>query len=345
MRKRILELMPVLACLTLVLATAGHAYATFPGTNGRIAFTRQITTDIAGVFTAKPDGSDEQQVPLGGTDGVEIFSGVHWSPDGRELLIDHTLRIDPSTGQCCLPFRAAIVKPDGSDYKVLTMPYAPFDGGCSVWSLDQTRLLCGFGGDHPGIFSVRSSDGGDPVRLTTYPFGANCNGCDAPTDLSPDGTRFVFLRYRPGPSHGGPFPFITEQVALFVENIDGTGLRQLTPYGLAFPHEEATAHWSPDGTQIISEAHDLRQFVVRIAGTGLTPIKLQTGTQQYFAFEPNWSPDGTRIIFCMFLNGQEEIYTANPDGSDVVQVTNTPTPPGSFIDENGPDWGTHPVTP
>src|SRR6266568_1626292 len=287
MRKRILELMPVLACLTLVLATAGPAYATLPGTNGRIAFTRQITTDIAGVF---------------------------------------------------------IVKPDGSDYKVLTMPYAPFDGGCGVWSLDQTRLLCGFGGDHPGIFSVRSSDGGDPLRLTTYPYGGT-DARDVPTDISPDGTQFVFLRYRPGPSHGGPFPFITEQVALFVENIDGTGLRQLTPYGLAFPHEEATAHWSPDGTQIISESHDLRLFVVRIDGTGLTPIKLQTGTQQYFAFEPNWSPDGTRIIFCMDLNGQEEIYTANPDGSDVVQVTNTPTPPGSFIDENGPDWGTYPVTP
>jgi hypothetical protein len=141
------------------------------GTNGQIAFTRQITTDAAGIFIANPDGSHEQQVPLGGTDGVEIFSDVHWSPDGRELLIGHTLRIDPSTGQCCLPFRPAIVKPDGSDYKVLTMPYAPFDGGCRVWSLDQTRLLCGFGGDHPGIFSVRSSDGGDPLRLTTYPYG------------------------------------------------------------------------------------------------------------------------------------------------------------------------------
>ncbi len=84
MRKRILELMPVLACLTLVLATAGPAYATFPGTNGRIAFTRQITTDIAGVFTAKPDGSDEQQVPLGGTDGVEIFySGTRTLPRAK----------------------------------------------------------------------------------------------------------------------------------------------------------------------------------------------------------------------------------------------------------------------
>src|SRR5437867_8300788 len=190
----------------------------------------QITTDIAGVFTAKPDGSDEQQVPLGGTDGVEIFSDVHWSPDGRAITWG-------------------------------TVPV-------------HHRAGCALRGEH--------------------------------------------RRHR---------------------------LRQLTPYGLAFPHEEATAHWSPDGTQIISELHDLRLFVVRIDGTGLTPIKLQTGTQQYSAFEPNWSPDGTRIIFCMFLNGQEEIYTANPDGSDVVQVTNTPTPPGSFIDENGPDWGTYPVTP
>src|SRR5437870_13588410 len=122
MRKRILELMPVLACLTLVLATAGPAYATFPGTNGRIAFTRQITTDIAGVFTAKPDGSDEQQVPLGGTDGVEIFSDVHWSPDGRELLIGHTLRIDPSTGPGRWPLRARIVQPDGAVSSALAVP-------------------------------------------------------------------------------------------------------------------------------------------------------------------------------------------------------------------------------
>ena len=341
MRKRILELMPVLACLTLVLATAGAAHATFPGTNGRIAFTRQITTDIAGVFTAKPDGSDEQQVPLGGTDGVEIFSDVHWSPDGRELLIGHTLRIDPSTGQCCLPFRAAIVKPDGSDYKVLTMPYAPFDGGCGVWSLDQTRLLCGFGGDHPGIFSVRSSDGGDPLRLTTYPYGGT-DARDVPTDISPDGTQFVFLRYRPGPSHGGPFPFITEQVALFVENIDGTGLRQLTPFGLGEPHEIASAKWSPDGLKIISEMHDGRLFVVYPDGTGLTTIKLQTGTERYFAFEPHWSPDETRIIFCMYINGGEGIYTANLDGSDVKQVTFTTNFNTLF---NGPDWGTHPITP
>jgi len=65
-------------------------------------------------------------------------------------------------------------------------------------------------------------------------------------------------------------------------------------------------------------------------------------TAPYFAFFPNWSPDGTRIIFCMFINGGEGIYTANPDGSNIKQVTFTTNFNTLF---NGPDWGTHPVTP
>lgn len=209
-----------------------------------------------------------------------------------------------------------------------------------VWSPDQTRLLCAFGGDSPGVFSVRASDGGDPVRLSTNPYGTADNGAmDVPTDISPDGTRFVFVRYRPGPSHGGPRPYQAEQVGLFVENVNGTGLRQIAPYGLAEPHEFATAHWSPNGRDIISAMTNGRLFVVHPDRSGLSPIKLRTGTARYFAFEPDWSPNGTRIVFCMFINGQEDIYTASADGSNLVQVTNTP----DF--ENGPNWGTHPLAP
>jgi hypothetical protein len=39
----------------------------------------------------------------------------------------------------------------------------------------------------------------------------------------------------------------------------------------------------------------------------------------------------------MFINGQEDLYTANADGSNVRQITDTP----DF--EIGPDWGTHPL--
>lgn len=72
-----------------------------------------------------------------------------------------------------------------------------------------------------------------------------------------------------------------------MENLHGTGLRQLTPYGLAEPHEIASAQWSPDGREIISETTQGRVFVIHPDGTGLTTIRLQTGTTQYFAFEPD----------------------------------------------------------
>ena len=208
------------------------------------------------------------------------------------------------------------------------MTYAPFDMDCPVWSLDQSPILCGFGGDQPGVFSVNASDGGDPVRLTTNPY----SNVDQPTDISPDGTQFVFVRFKPGPNDRA------RHSALFVENVDGTGLRQITPYGLTHAHDFPWAAWSPDGQKIISATTQGLLFTVQPDGSGLRVIHLQTRTGDYLALEPHWSPDGTRIVFLMFLSTMGEgIYTAKPDGSDVVQVTNAPTL------DSAPDWGPHPL--
>jgi Tol biopolymer transport system component len=323
---------PLLALLAVVVAAlaALPAGATVAGTNGQIAFARQLPTGGANVFIANPDGEHAQQVPL--VYPAEDWGIPRWSPDGSQLLISNVLRFDASGN--LLPFRPATVSLDGSNFNLLEPPNAPFDMACfGGWYPDAARLLCGYGEGPPGVFSIRASDGGDPERLTTYPFGLNCNACDEATDVAPDGSRFVFLRFR----RENAANFREEQVALFAANIDGTGLRQLTPYGLAQPHELASARWSPDGQDIISETTQGRLFVVHPDGSGLSMIRLQTGTTRYFAFKPTWSPDGTQIVFCMFINGQEDIYTANADGSDVKQVTDTP----DF--ENGPDWGTHPL--
>ena len=344
MRRLTLLMGPLAALLVYVLATARTVHATFPGTNGQIAFVQgdpNANVPTASVFIANPDGSNPQQVPLG--DPIEFRTSVIWSPDGTKLLIDHTIRFDPSTGQCCLPFRPAIVGFDGSNYTLLAIPDGPFDMGCDVWSRDQTRLLCNFGDLNGGVFSIQASDGGDPIRLTTNPYSA-IGGMDVPADMSPDGTRFVFLRFKPaaGPS-STPLP--DQQVALFVENVNGTGLRQITPFFLS---ERPSANWSPDGLKIISEMSNgaggtaNRLFLVDPNGRVVTPINLQVGTQKYSAFQPVWSPDGTRIIFNIFINGGNGIYTANPDGSNVKKDEFT-TDFAAFF--NSPDWGTHPVTP
>jgi Tol biopolymer transport system component len=329
--RRLIALATVLGMTALSLVTfTGLAQATTAGSNGQIAFARQLPGGGADIFIANPDGQHAQQVPL--VYPAEDFGIPRWSPDGSQLLISNVLRFDSSGN--LLPFRPATVSLNGANFNLLEPPNAPFDMACfGGWYPDAARLLCGYGEGPPGVFSIRASDGGDPERLTTYPFGLNCNTCDEATDVSPDGSRFVFLRFR----RENAANFREEQVALFVENVDGTGLRQLTPYGLAAPHERASARWSPDGKEIISETTQGTLFVVRPDGSGLSMIRLQTGTTRYFAFAPAWSPDGTQIVFCMSINGQEDIYTANADGSDVRQVTDTP----DF--ENGPDWGTHPL--
>ena len=71
----------------------------------------------------------------------------------------------------------------------------------------------------------------------------------------------------------------------------------------------------------------------------LRQIPLDDGPGRSFAFASGWSPDGARIVFSMAWKAsgyQVDIFTARADGTDLVQVTNTP---GS---DNQADWGTYP---
>src|SRR5205814_307193 len=85
---------------------------------------------------------------------------------------------------------------------------------------------------------------------------------DTEPGYSPDGTQIVFARGNVSTYH----------LALFVMNIDGTGLRQLTPWDLDADYPS----WSPDGSTIVFQnganccEDPLSQiYTVKPDGTGL----------------------------------------------------------------------------
>jgi len=328
----------VLSVLLFALLVARQVSATFSGTNGQIAFT-QITADgPANVFTANADGSNVQEVPLPPDDPAETFGVPIWSPDGTQLLISHTFRCD-NFGNCL--FQPATVDSSGSNFNQLVPPNPPgasSDGmDCQAWFPGGTRILCGFSANpNAGVFIINASDGGDAVRLTSNPYSAG-GGIDQPTDVSLDGSQFLFVRTRTKRNPNDTSP--DAQPALFIANTDGTGLRQLTASGklrgFGLP---PAARFSPDGTQIIAAIGNGKIFTIHPDGSHYTDVNLQV-TSGYFAFGPAWSPDGTRIIFCMFVNGGEGIFTANPDGTNVTQVTFTMNIGANFTNVfNGPNW-------
>jgi len=319
----------LVAALAVVLVSLGAlpAAAKVGGQNGQIVFSR---------FTEDFSDSSTYIVNSGGGDPRPLFplstsSSAHWSPNGTEIAVNsgldfpccsgHTVIINPDTGA----FR--VVNPEGPP-AVLTF--------CTLWSPDAGRFACeAFNDDDPsvdGVYTVRSSDGGGLTRIT--------NGPDVPIDYSPDGNQIVFSRA----SH----PDCTTKSALYVVNIDGSGLHQVTPYGFC----DDGGGWSPNGQWIVFSRSPVPRgrsihskgggqlFVVHPDGTGLRQVVLQT-PNRVFAFDASWSPDGTKIVCGSFsqTTGMAGIATANADGSDFEQITSSPT-----IDHQ-PDWGAKPPTP
>jgi TolB protein len=313
-----MKLLRVTCCLFVLLLSlvafafvAVHpALATFPGPNGRITFDRfnpAIGDDQ--LFAANPDGSHEIQLTTVPSETSD------WSPDGTRIAFNF---FDGQTVQI------STMNPDGTGVVQLTHEENFFHGE-PAWSPDGARLAFEFGnpsGTLSGIDLMDASTGQILSQITTNPFG----GSDGFPRWEPSGKQLVFRRENP-PLHGYD--------ALFIVNADGSGLRQLTPWGLA----SGLADWSPDGTKIVFAGAENRPkgplWVINHDGTGLREIFQDT--QGGVAFDPVWSPDGTKILFARNpaprQGGQEDLYTINPDGTGLTQVTNTPDR------EEFPDWG------
>jgi Tol biopolymer transport system component len=297
------------ACALLVSATPAHA--TFPGQNGKIAFTHfegvdsEATSDI---YTMSPNGRDLLNLT---PDSLAADDFPSWSADGR-MIAFWSNRKDPDdnpTGDQ----EIFVMNANGSGLRQVTKN--KLDDSGPAWSPNGDRLVFHrwLGGGAGADLITMRVNGTDERNLTRSP-----GILDRYPVWSPDGREIVFMR-----DHSG----LENDIATI--RPDGSHLRALT----ATPTDEESPDWSPDGKRIAfhwnapSHVEDYEVYVMRRDG-GSPPTQLTSGGGGDFSssFNPAWSPDGRKIVF-----NKGELFTMRADGS-----RQKPVRPG--FDGHHPDW-------
>jgi Tol biopolymer transport system component len=215
-----------------------------------------------------------------------------------------------------------IMNGDGSGLTNLT---GNLGGGAQpVWSPDGSKILFVTDVDGNDEIYVMNADGSDPTNLTNNP------AQDDTADWSPDGKKIVFMTDRDG-NH-----------EIYMMNADGSDQTNLTDNPAA---DDSFPVWSRDGKQIgfTSDRDNGDPEIYVMNADGSNPIRLtHDAAEDTF---PHWSPDGKKIVYTSGLaggmwdnilgNGSYEIYVMNADGSNRIQLTNSP---GGMDDNMDPRW-------
>jgi len=287
----------------LALGGPGPAQATFPGTNGRIAYS--LGEALPGgfpipsqIFTIKPDGTGQRQLTHVPDD--KTAASPAWSPDGRRIAFQSNV-----DGE----FQLWVMNADGSGQtRLLSDPgynhYQP------SWSPDGSRLVfsrcfVGLGFDAYCDLATVSATG---RGLRTLLGG---NWIHTRPRYSPDGRQIVFASNR-----GGLLS------AIWVMNADGSRLRRLTRAAL----EAFWPDWSPDGRHVLFTDYCCVPFsnvrVMNADGSGVRKLTHFTAPRQGgFA---SYAPDGRKIVLMAGPPSGEELnalYTMNADGSGLTRIT------------------------
>jgi len=322
------------------------ASANFPGANGQILYQQFDADGNWQIWVANPDLSHPRQI----TSGPFSSGWATWSPDGTRIAFNSN-RNDPDIAGGPEIQDVFTMRPDGSDVRQITdsvgfsghPAYSP-DGRWLAFAADRANYPTAM-----GIYLIRSDGSGQMRRVTKL---TNTTYWQELPRFSPDGTRIAF-------SEGGGGNVLTnrnegrvvaEQEAMYTVKVDGTDLRQITPWG----YHAADADWSPDGKQIVfgnqpthignvgdvmvvdADGKHLRNVTNDGALIGLGNVDAFVYSQ---SFNPVWSPDGRKILFLhqSFTSAagfEVGLQTINPDGTGRAWLSTV------HEADHQPEWGT-----
>jgi len=295
------------------------SWATFPGTDGRIAFSSNGAGD-RDIWSVNPDGSNVTNLTAGPSAPAFALE-PDWSPDGSQIAF----RAGRAASGEIYTMNA-----DGTGFTQLTSnsvkDYAP------AWSPDGSMIAFASNRNDPDptncvalsgcnidIF-VMPATGGTPVQVTFD------SGADEYPQFSPDGSQIAYQT-----DAGGTFATYTVDLATLATT-------KLTPDSMGAGYPD----YSPDGTKItfadqvlcsLTPRKDCKSnvFVMNANGSLVTQLTRKFGNNLY----PKWSPQGDRIVFSHHSLGQkpQQIYTMNADGTGITRITRTND------DSFTPDWG------
>ena len=221
---------------------------------------------------------------------------------------------------------------DGRGEKQITQPPDGTIDSFPDWSPDGKKVAFHREfTDRPYEVHVVNADGSDEHQVDSGgpPIGpADALSEEAQPAWSPDGRTLAFTWAfgKIGQLRGEEW---IEVGGIATMPVDGSNAKQLTQKKRPTTAEDSTVTWSPDGRRIAFTRLNKTDkpldagavFVANADGSDaqrVTPWELA-------GQEPAWSPDGKLISFRSEPDPEQDfigdIYTVNPDGSDLTQLT------------------------